>query len=350
MAPRDEGTEASTPRAPGTLGEVANTPKFAMFSSLTHHVVAPTSKTLRYDYTRQCKKCKWHVQERNRPQHDEECDGTGEWDEGFGGALNVRKKLVDTRARQPRVPTHARNGKRARNAHGRFRKHASRRQPKTAPKDDAKNDVVRLVSRIKGGYKGAVGKPPKERKSRPRDNVDDDERETAGGQALSLVSLSMPKDMSLPQCKLVIREVCSSHDVCTLILLGSCLASSNSEKSALVYLAKHLASSNLIHLNIGEYSAPGCEFEDILHALQHPSCIVGYMFAECAFLPDGMKVQMRDAVRKNRTKLAHKLQFARHLAVARLGAHTWHMPTFGMLAHMHYIQCMHSDVDIDYAE
>ena len=302
---------------------------------------------MRYDYTHQCKKCKRYVQERHRAQHDEECDGTGEWDEGFGGALKVRNKLVDRVDRQPRVPTHARNGKRARNAHGRFRKHASRRQPKTAPKDDAKNDVVRLVSRIKGGYKGAVGKPPKERKSRPRDNVDDDERETAGGQALSLVSLSMPKDVSLPQCELIIREVCSCHDVCTLILLGSCLASSISEKSALACLAKHLPDSRLLHLNIGEFSAAGCEFGDILHALEHPSCIVGYMFAECHFLPAGMKKKMRDALRKNRAKLAHKLQFARHLAVARLGAHTWFMPPSSTIERMEYIQCMHSDIVYD---
>ena len=300
----------------------------------------------RRKHTHQCKKCKLYMQRRHRAQHASECAGTGEWDEGFGGALKVRNKLVDKAARQPRVPTHARNGKRARNAHGQFRKQGSRRQVNTKPKNDTDvdNDVRRLVRKIKGGHKGAVGRPPKERKPRPRGN-EDGERENESEKTLSLVSLSMPKDMSLPQCKLVIRDVCSSHDVCTLILLGSCLASSNSEKSALVYLAKHLASSSLIHLNIGEYSAPGCEFEDILHALQHPSCIVGYMFAECAFLPDGMKVQMRDALRKNRTKLAHKLQFARHLAVARLGAHTWHMPTFGMLEHMDYIQCMHSDID-----
>jgi hypothetical protein len=155
----------------------------------------------------------------------------------------------------------------------------------------------------------------------------------------------MPKDVSLPQCELVIRAVCSSSEVCTFIFLGSCLAASNSEKSALACLAQHLPDSRLVHLNIGEFSAPGCEFVDILRALEHPSCIVGYMFAECAVLPDGMKRKMRDALRKNRAKLAHKLQFARHLAVARLGAHTWFMPASGMVEHMEYIECMYSDID-----
>jgi hypothetical protein len=331
------------PRAPGTLGRVANTPKLGADGM----PLVPTSIKKNRKYTHQCKKCKRYVQRRHRAQHASECAGTGEWDEAFGGALNVRNKLVDTASRKPRMPTHARDGKRARNARGHFRKHASRRQPRTAPRDDSENDALRLVRAIKGGHKGAVGKPPKERKSRPRDSVAGEERETEGGQALSCVSLSMPKDVSLPQCELVIRAVCSSSEVCTFIFLGSCLAASNSEKSALACLAQHLPDSRLVHLNIGEFSAPGCEFVDILRALEHPSCIVGYMFAECAVLPDGMKRKMRDALRKNRAKLAHKLQFARHLAVARLGAHTWFMPPSSTIERMEYIQCMHSDIVYD---
>ena len=63
-----------------------------MVSSLTR---APTSKGLRYDYTHQCKKCKRYVQERHRAQHDEECDGTGEWDEGVGGRQDAHRRVPE---------------------------------------------------------------------------------------------------------------------------------------------------------------------------------------------------------------------------------------------------------------
>jgi len=308
--------EVSTPRAPITLGEVVKLPKFGTDG------MVPTSRRKRYNYKRQCKNCKLYVQERHRAQHTSECVGSGAWVEGFGGALKVHTKKIRRVAAQPRVPTHARNGKRA----CRFRKHVSRRQPKTAPKDTTDNDARRLVRAIQGGHKGAVGKPPKELVNKAKDGV-----------VFSQVSLSMPKALSLPECELIIREVCSSKHVCTLILLGTCLASSSSEKAALACIAEHLADSSLIHLNIGEYNAPGCEFKDVLHALQHPSCIVGYMFAECACLPAGMKIQMREALRKNRDKLSHKLQFARHFAVARLGAHTWFMPSKSTLSRMRRI-------------
>ena len=93
--------------------------------------MVPTSRRKRYNYKRQCKNCKLYVQERHRAQHTSECVGSGAWVEGFGGALKVHTKKIRRVAAQPRVPTHARNGKRA----CRFRKHVSRRQPKTAPKD-----------------------------------------------------------------------------------------------------------------------------------------------------------------------------------------------------------------------
>ena len=129
--------------------------------------MVPTSRRKRYNYKRQCKNCKLYVQERHRAQHTSECVGSGAWVEGFGGALKVHTKKIRRVAAQPRVPTHARNGKRA----CRFRKHVSRRQPKTAPKDTTDNDARRLVRAIQGGHKGAVGKPPKELVNKAKDGV-----------------------------------------------------------------------------------------------------------------------------------------------------------------------------------
>jgi hypothetical protein len=128
--------------------------------------MSPYAKRRR-KHTHQCKKCKFYMQERHRAQHTSECVGSGAWVEGFGGALKVHTKKIRRVAAQPRVPTHARNGKRA----CRFRKHVSRRQPKTAPKDTTDNDARRLVRAIQGGHKGAVGKPPKELVNKAKDGV-----------------------------------------------------------------------------------------------------------------------------------------------------------------------------------
>jgi hypothetical protein len=141
---------------------------------------------------------------------------------------------------------------------------------------------------------------------------------------MKAVSLTIPATMTKDQCTQVINAVCCSEDICTLILLGGRLKSRVAMRAALATLCKHVAQSNLIHLNVGEF--PGHDFSPLLKALRHPRCIVGYVFVELDMEP-ALKKDMILACRANRQKLRHQVQFVRLFAVAQYGAHTWHNPT-----------------------
>jgi hypothetical protein len=274
----------------------------------------PTLPGKKRDFKIQCSKCLEYTKDisTHRVQHAAECDGTHSG-RAFRRPPNSIAKLEQKsrnkrgRFQGQRRPTRAsapQGSQLAVRVHG-----AAAAQG--VHSDLGEEDTNRLLGQLAAGHVRAVGHPP---------------RQGAILNRLEELSVSAPRAMSELMYKNVVRAVCKSENICTLILLGGSLASTNTAvySRALAFLARAVATSHVLHLNVGEY--PGADHAPLLAALKDRRCIVGYLFAELDTYP-GLKEQMRLALKVNRGKAAHKIQFARLFDVAQFGAHTWWMPS-----------------------
>ena len=308
-------------------------------------------------FVRPCSKCQRYTKHKDRVQHAQQCDGHSESigpgrrparDRGHECRPACDKRAIDgqwlARSHCPSMTTRSRTVEDPRSWLARGVNKLGLYSTANFNRN-AEGDTRRLLSKLDHGHRGSVGIPVKKDSARPENAVAvarqlqlEQRREE-----LTKESIPVPAGMSLAQYKRVVQKVCTSPNICTLFIGGArALESAIALKPALKFLVQHVATSHLVNLNVGEYE--GCDFAPLLEALQHPNCIVGHLFVELDPTQDAdkeLKRSMQAALRRNRLKPRHKLQFARHFAVAKLGGHAWwdanndrlgvHRRTAGML-------------------
>jgi hypothetical protein len=257
---------------------------------LSYMVPTRPRKDASKGFERPCQQCKQYTRQRDHVQHAAECEGTGESigpgkrparergymsrpkKRGIGG-LYLERSLCSSVSTRSRTVANPRSWE-TQSVHTHSKAHFAR---------EAEAETRRLLTSLKQGHRGSVGIPVKKASARP-----DSSAAQSAAQQLQLqqrndelanMSIAVPSGMNLSQYKRVVKAVCSSPNICTLFIGGArALTSSTTLPPGLEFLIRHVATSHLVNLNVGEYE--GCNLEPLLEALQHPQCIVGHLFAE----------------------------------------------------------------------
>jgi hypothetical protein len=141
--------------------------------------------------------------------------------------------------------------------------------------------------------------------------------------------VSLPFDMSLPECLAVIRGICACPTVVGCVMTGNRFRTNRSneadfESTVILEWAARLPYSNLVCLNLGEILHAGSSWIQLASAIATEQCILGHFYATENVLTPDLKNNVQEALKRNRRKQEYKTELVGSWGKGlKHGCHCW---------------------------